>query len=214
MANYGDIKTSVKAFIGDDYTDFDNQIDEMTVNAEKRISREIFLPKMMTWKTDGTLTQGTATLDLPSAATGVIHFLSATDVNGDQIILERRTASFIRDYWTDPTETGVPKYYAIYDDDTVMIGPTPGYQTGSTDYPYTLLYEARITGLTASDGTETWLSTDAEDVLIYAILCEGALFHKNPEMTAMYEAEYKKRRDSLQAEIRRVMTDGTNMRAG
>lgn len=216
MADYTAIKATVEAFIADDYADFDGQIDEMVINAEKRISRELFLPNQMTWKTNGTLTQGTATLTLPSGATGVIHFFSITDVNGDQIILEKRTASFLRDYWTDPTETGVPKYYATYDDSTVFFAPTPNYQTGTTDYPYTLLHEVRVTGLTASGGTTTWLSTEAEDLLIYAILVEGALFHKDGNAADgegtrdFYEKEYQKRLASMQAEIRRVMTDGTN----
>jgi len=216
MADYDSIKASVKAFISDDYADFDGQIDEMTINAEKRISRELSLPAQMTWKDDATLTQGTATLDLQSDAIGSIHFFSITDANGDQIILERRTPSFIRDYWTDPTETGVPKYYAEYDADTVLLGPTPNFQVGSTDYPYTMLYDVRVGGLTASGVTTTWLSLNAEDVLIYAILHEGAMFHKDGATAgeegsqAFYEKEYQKRLASLAAEVGRVLTDRTN----
>lgn len=213
--DYDGLKTALKGYISDDYTDFDSLIDEIVVNAEKRISRDLNLPAQTTWKTDGTLTQGTNTLDLPSTATGVLHWVSITLSTGKQVILKKRATSFLRDYAPDPTSTGQPVYYATYDDDTILLAPTPDYQTGSTDYPYTLVYETRITGLTASGATTTWLSLNAEDLLLQACLVEGAMIHENFSgedggSLKVYEAEYANRLESQRAEIMRVMRDQTN----
>lgn len=213
MAAYSAIKTTVKAFLQDDYADFDGQIDEAVINAEKRLSRDLNLPDQFTWKTNGTLTQGTATLALPAGATGVIHWLSITPSSGKQSILQRRTTSFIRDYAPAPATTGEPKYYGIYDDATLLLGPTPNYQTGTTDYPYTLVYEVRIGTLTATEATTTWFSTNAEDLLIYAILVEGAMFHKamakagSEGSREFYEKEYERRLESQRTEVARIMRD-------
>lgn len=213
--DYDGLKAALKAYISDDYTDFDGLVDEIVVNAEKRLSRDLNLPAQTTWLTGSTLTQGTNTLDLPSAATGVIHWISITLSSGKQVILEKRTTSFCRDYAPDPTATGQPLYYATYDDNTILLAPTPNYQAGSTNYPYTLVYEVRITGLTTSGATTTWLSLNAEDLLLLACLVEGALIHKDfggedGGGLKVYEAEYKARLDSQRAEIQRVMRDQTS----
>ncbi|MEQ8226728.1 MAG: hypothetical protein RIA64_01480 [Rhodospirillales bacterium] len=213
--DYDGLKAVLKGYLSDDYTDFDDLIDEIVVNAEKRISRDLNLPAQTTWLTGSTLTQGTNTLDLPSTSTGVIHWISITKSDGTQVILKRRETSYLRDYAPDPTSTGQPVYYAIYDADTILLAPTPDYQTGTTDYPYTLVHEVRITGLTVSGATTTWLSENAEDLLLQACLVEGAMIHKDfggedGGGLKVYEAEYKIRLDSQRAEVARVMRDQTN----
>ena len=94
--------------------------------------------------------------------------------------------SFIRDYTPNASTTGQPKYYALFDDDTFILAPTPD-QT----YTVELHYKYRPASLTAgSDGGTTWISDNAPDALLYGTLVEAATFLKVPEEVALYQQRF------------------------
>ena len=84
--------------------------------------------------------------------------------------------TFIRDYTPAEATTGLPVYYAVFDDDTFILAPTP-----DDTYTFELHYKYRPASLTAgaSDGT-TWLSTNAMNAMLYGSLMEGGTFLKMP----------------------------------
>ena len=95
--------------------------------------------------------------------------------------------SFIRDYTPNASTTGLPKYYALFDDTTFLLAPTP-----DTGYSFELHYKYRPASLTAgADGGTTWLSTNAPDALLYGALIEAATFLKTPEEVGQYEQRFK-----------------------
>ena len=94
--------------------------------------------------------------------------------------------SFIRDYTPNASTTGETKYYALFDDNTFILAPTP-----ASDYSFELHYKYRPASLTAgADSGTTWLSTNAPDAMLYGTLVEAATFLKVPEEIGQYEQRF------------------------
>ena len=101
--------------------------------------------------------------------------------------------SFIRDFTPNSTTTGTPKYYALFDDDTFMLAPTP-----DQNYSFELHYKYRPASLTTTSGSDTtWLSSNAPDALLYGTLVEAATFLKNPQEVTQYEQRFIQAINSL-----------------
>ena len=83
--------------------------------------------------------------------------------------------------------TGNPRYYAVFDINNFIIGPTPS--AGSTTE---LNYFYRPASLTAgSESGTTWLSENAELTLLYGTLIEAYLYMKGePDIMAAYEKRF------------------------
>ena len=100
-------------------------------------------------------------------------------------------------YPNPTTDTGIPKYYALFgpalagsaitDELTFILGPTP-------DAAYTVelhfyYYPESIT--TAADG-RTWLGDNFDTVLLYGSLVEAYTYMKGEQdVMAFYETKYK-----------------------
>ena len=100
-------------------------------------------------------------------------------------------------YPNPTTDTGIPKYYALFgpalagsaitDELTFILGPTP-------DAAYTVelhfyYYPESIT--TAADG-RTWLGDNFDTVLLYGCLVEAYTYMKGEQdVMAFYETKYK-----------------------
>ena len=86
--------------------------------------------------------------------------------------------------YPNPSTTGEPKHYAIFDTTAFILGPTPdsGY-TMELHYGY---YPESI--VTAST---TWLGDDFDSALLNGALIEAIRFLKGePDMVALYEKMY------------------------
>ncbi len=106
-------------------------------------------------------------------------------VNGEIRFLDVRDMSFINEYNQEQI-TGAPKYYANWDENTVIVAPTP-------DQAYTiqLNYILKPTGLSSTTST-TYLSQQFPNGLLYACLVEAYGFLKGPQdMLQYYENRYK-----------------------
>ena len=115
----------------------------------------------------------------------VIRSLQVFNTNGAISFLDVRDMTFINEYNQDNT-TGIPKYYANWDEDTVIVAPTP-------DQAYTIQinYILKPTGLSANTAT-TYLSQQFPNGLLYACLVEAYGFLKGPQdMLQYYENRYK-----------------------
>jgi hypothetical protein len=112
---------------------------------------------------------------------GVYEFLLNKDVN------------FIRQAYPQPTDTGQPKYYALFgpqtndpNELTFILGPTPGLTYGVELHYY--YYPESIS--TASSGT-TWLGDNFDSVLLYGSLVEAYTFMKGEaDLVTLYNTKY------------------------
>ena len=184
-----------------DYTETDTNVltaaitNDFIEHAELRIFREIDLDVYKKNAT-ATLTASTPFVTMPGVIPTDFEFVryitiysssgslgSLTD--NERIVLQKKDASFLSEYWPNRTSTGVPKYYANYDEDSLILAPTP-----NAAYTMDLEYNAQPTGLSSSN-TTTWVSNNAPMLLLYACLIEAFKFLKGPaEMLQTYTQSY------------------------
>lgn len=105
-----------------------------------------------------------------------------------------RRYEYIREYWPDATNTGIPKFYCDYDYQHWLIGPTP-----DDDYSFEVLYYERVQPLDSSNQTN-WFTQYAPQALLYGSLLQAMPFLKNDERIPMWRAEYDIVMSSLKTE--------------
>ena len=112
-----------------------------------------------------------------------------------------RKYEYLREYWPDPTQTSVPKFYADYDYTHWLVAPTP-------DLPYTfeVLYYERIQPLDSTNQTN-WFTTYAPQALLYGSLLQAMPFLKNDERVQMWQAQYNSIMQTLIAEDKLRVAD-------
>jgi hypothetical protein len=181
---YDELVTNIRNYTEVDSNVFSNSvIDTFITMAENRILRDIDLDVFKQEDT-GSLTTDIRFLQAPS--TILTHRYLMVVVDDDRIFLDFRDNSFIREFWSDYTLTGVPKYYAVWDQNTFQVAPTP-----NQDYTVQMGYIYRPAQLSASN-TTTWISTKAPEALLYACLIQAYSYTKGPlEMLQYFENSYK-----------------------
>ena len=105
--------------------------------------------------------------------------------NSSRAFLEYRDVNFISEYNGEGNQ-GLPKYYSYWDENTIVMAPTP-----DQNYNMQINYNLKPTGLSSSN-TETYLSKEFPNGLLYACLVEAYGFLKGPaDMIQFYEGKYK-----------------------
>jgi len=105
--------------------------------------------------------------------------------NSSRAFLEYRDVNFISEY-NGTGSQGLPKYYSYWDENTIVLAPTP-----DQNYNMQINYNLKPTGLSSSN-TETYLSKEFPNGLLYACLVEAYGFLKGPaDMIQFYEGKYK-----------------------
>ena len=178
------------------YTEIDSNVftaaivNTFITMAENRILRDIDLDAFKK-ESNATMTTGNRFLPAPSDFL-TQRYLMITNSDGDQVLLDLRDQSFMKEYWPDHTDTGTPKYYSVWDDGNFYIAPTP-----DDSYSVQLGYIYRPAQLSSSN-TETWVSKNAPEALLYACLIQAYSYTKGPlEMLQYYEQSYMQAIQSL-----------------
>ena len=196
MTTYSELVTQIR-----DYCETDSNVLTTTIvndiieHAELKIFREIDLDVFKKYKT-ASLTSSDAFVAMPGALpvdfefARYVHIFSPSGSLGgltdnERVTLQKKDSSYINEYWPNRTSTGIPKYYANWDNDTIILAPTP-----NAAYTIELAYNAQPTGLSSSN-TTTWVSNNAPQLLLYACLIEAFKFLKNPDMLNIYTVSYK-----------------------
>ena len=177
--NYTELKANVEdiceqTFTADQHAMFAQQ-------AEQKIYNTVQLPALRKNQT-GTLTSGNKYLTMP---TNMLYVYSLAIISGsDYIYLLDKDSNFIREAYPNPATTGVPKHYAIFDDTSFIVGPTPNADF-SAEIHFGYYPESIVTA-----GT-TWLGTNFDSALLNGALVEAIRFQKGEaDMVALYEKLY------------------------
>ena len=200
-----------------DYTEVDSNVLTSTIvngfieNAELRIFRDVDSDNNRRYAT-ANLVVNQRFIDLPDNA---LVIRSAQIVDGGsgstRNFLEYRDTSFMSEF-NSTGVTGEPKYYGMWDNNTIVLAPTP-----NSTYQIQLNYILKDPGL-SSTNTETYLSKYFPNGLLYACLVEAFSFLKGPnDLLQLYEGKYKQvvegfsieqmgrsRRDEYQSGVPRV----------
>lgn len=181
---YDELVTNIRNYTEVGSNVFTNSvINTFITMAENQILREIDLDVFKVEVT-ANMTAGNKFLTAPNGI--LTHRYMMITVDDDQVFLDFRDTSFMKEYWPDGTATGVPKYYSVWDQDTFYIAPTP-----TLNYPVELGYIYRPPQL-SSTNTTTWISTNAPEALLYACLIQAYSYTKGPkDMMDYFRGAYK-----------------------
>jgi hypothetical protein len=177
--NYTELSDAIVAETENTDTTFLANVPVFIKNAEKRIYQAVKIPALRANKTS-TFTQNNQYVTLPTDFLAPWEF--AVIQSGTYSYLLLKDVSFIREAYPSPTNTGIPKYYAVFDENTAIVAPTPN-ATLANELHYFYYPESIITAV------NTWLGDNFEGVLFYGALLEAAVFMKSEEDTVKVYSE-------------------------
>jgi hypothetical protein len=176
----------------------ETQINTFIKQAEQRIFNTVQFPSLRKNVT-GTTTLNNKYLSAPSDFLAV-YSLAVIDATGAYEYLLNKDVNFIRQAYPQPTDTSIPRYYALFgptttndatpvitDEISFILGPTPDAAYSVELHYY--YYPESIT--TAADG-RTWLGDNFDSVLLYGSLVEAYTFMKGEtDMVTLYNTKYQ-----------------------
>jgi len=184
-----------------DYTE--NTFQTVDVNlfitqAEQRIYNSVQFPSIRKNVT-GTITASNKYLSAPDDFLAT-YSLAIFSGSGPYTFLLNKDVNFIREAYPTPTDTGTPKYYALFGPTTTagppslptnelsfILGPTPD-ATYSAELHY-YYYPESITTIASG---QTWLGDNFDTVLLYGSLVEAYSYMKGEsDLLALYDTKYK-----------------------
>jgi hypothetical protein len=180
---YTTLKTAIQDYTQNTETTFDSQLARFILNAEERILKECQLD-VFRKSVQGSATSSNKFLNKPTDFLAQ-NSLSVINSSSNEFLLYKQV-TMLQDYTPNPATTGVPKYYADWDDTTFLLAPTP-----DSNYTMELHYFYRPTSITTSADGTSWLGTNAELGLLYASLVEAYTFMKGePDLLQLYNQRY------------------------
>ena len=181
--NYSQLKAAIQSYVENEFDSTD--LDVFITQAEQRIYNSVqiaYLRKNVT----GTLTSGNQYLTLPTDWLDTFS-LAVLDSSSNYNYLLNKDVNFILEAFPAvASDKGLPKYYGLFDDTTLILGPTP--DSGYTMELHYYYYPESITA--ASSGT-TWLGDNYSSALLYGGILEAYTFMKGePDMMQEYQKRY------------------------
>ena len=185
IRNYTEVSSTVLS---------DSVLATMIKNAENKITRAIDTDQNVFYATSNAIV-GNRYVTIPSDLRA-IRYVQFKDQAGNQFYLEQRDTSFMAEYYSTPGTQAVdiPKYYANWDEEFLVIAPTP-----DKTYEITLAYNKQPETITDTTSTPapatagTYLSNKYQDLLLYACLVNTYGYLKGPQdMLQYYQGAYEK----------------------
>ena len=182
---YDTLKQAIQDYTENDETSFVNNLPLFIRQSEERILKNVQL-SLFRKNVNGTLTASNKYLACPSDFLAPFS-LSFVDSDSDHVFLDFKDVDFVQSFNPDAASTGNPRYYAVFDVDNFVLGPTP-----NSSYAVELHYFYRPASLTAGSGSgTTWLSENAELALLYGSLIEAYIYMKGEQdVMAQYEKRF------------------------
>jgi hypothetical protein len=192
--NYTALSNAIQAYTENTEADFVANIPVFVTQAEQRIYNSVQFPSIRKNVT-GVTTVNNKYLQCPLDFLAV-YSMAVIDAAGSYEYLLNKDVNFIRQAYPVPTDTGIPRYYALFgpavsgstisDELSFILGPTPD-STYSVELHY-YYYPESIT--VAADG-QTWLGDNFDTVLLYASLVEAYTYMKGEaDMMALYNQKF------------------------
>ena len=181
--NYTELVASIKTYTENTETDFVAEIPTFVKQAEDRIYHMVQIPALRKTQS-GVLTASNRFLSTPSDYISSFS-LAVIDASGNYVHLLNKDVNFLREAYPAVATEAEPRFYALWDEDTIVLAPTPAAGL-STVLTYFYKPESIVTA------TNTWLGDESEAALLYGCLLEAYTFMKGePDLIQMYDTRYK-----------------------
>ena len=148
--NYAQLVSEIESYTENQFAT--NDINTFIQEAERRIYNSVQLPALRK-NVIGTTTSGNKYLGIPSDWLSTFS-LAVINANNEYLYLLNKDVNFIRQSFpdTDSDFYGEPQYYAVFDNTTFILGPTPN-AAYSTELHYFYYPETIIQGRLYSFGS-------------------------------------------------------------
>jgi len=165
------LKTAIQDYTDNSETSFVTHLPDFIKAAEEKIFKSIDLD-IFRKNVTSAFTSSDAFMSVPSDY--LASFSLQITSSGSESFLLQKDVNFLREYTPSASTTGVPKYYARFDENNFIVAPTP-----NSNYTIELHYYHRPASLTAgADSGTTWVSTNAPFALLYGALIEAYTYMK------------------------------------
>ncbi len=183
---FDQLKTAIQDYTENDETTFVNNLSLFIRQAEERILKSVQL-SLFRKNATASCTASNKYLACPGDFLAPFS-LSLAGTDGDKFFIDFKDPSFLQTYTPDPTTTGSPRYYCVFDVDNFLLAPTP-----NAAFTAELHYFYRPQSITElSDSSTTWLSENAEMALLYGAMIEAYIYMKGEQdMMAMYNKRFQ-----------------------
>ena len=179
---YTTLKQTIQDYLETTETTFVSNLPNIITQAEERILKEVQLPDFRKNVT-GSLSSDNEYLSTPTDYLAIYSL--AVDNSGYEYLLNK-DVNFIREAYPVSTVTGVPKYYALFNESTIIVAPTP-----SSSFNVELHYFYRPESITVAASGTSWLGDNAENALLYGSLVESYTFLKgDADLLQLYMSQY------------------------
>ena len=193
--NYAALSAAIQDYTQNYETEFVANIPVFIQQAEQRIYNTVQFPSLRKNVTGSTSTNNKY-LSCPGDFLAV-YSMAVIDGTGAYEYLLNKDVNFIRQAYPQPTDTAIPKYYALFgptvsgvtisDELSFILGPTP-----DAVYSVELHYYYFPESITVAADGQTWLGDNFDTVLLYGSLVEAYTFLKGEaDLMALYDGKYK-----------------------
>ena len=192
--NYTQLSDAIQAYTENTEANFIAEIPVFVQQAEQRIYNTVQFPSIRKNVT-GVVSTTSNYLAAPDDYLAT-YSLAVIDATGAYEYLLNKDVNFIRQAYPDPTETGLPRYYALFgpavsgstitDELTFIIGPKP-----DANYTVELHYYYYPESITVAADGRTWLGDNFDSVLLYGSLVEAYTYMKGEtDMMQLYNQKF------------------------
>lgn len=197
--NYLDLVAEINSYTENAFQTAD--INTFIDQAEQRVYNSVQLPALRK-NVLGTTTVNNKYITCPTDWLATFS-MAVIDADDNYRYLLDKDVNFIRESYpsTNPAYYGEPEYYALFDQNTFIVGPTP-----DANYNIELHYYYYPESIVTAGAT--WLGDNFDSVLLYGSLLEAYTYLKG-EADVM--ANYQKRYDEAMALLKQL-GDGKNRR--
>jgi len=182
--NYSQLSTLIQDYCESTETSFVANIPTFVQLAEERIYNSVQIPAIRKNVT-GTMTINFQYFSLPSDWLSTFSLAVIDPTTGEYEYLLNKDVNFIRASYPPPNSYGKPQYYAIWNNSSMILGPTPDLAyTAELHYYY---YPPSIV-----TNSTSWLGDNFETVLLYGSLREAYTYLKGEaDMMQYYDQKYQ-----------------------
>ena len=187
--NYAALSAAIQAYTENTEADFVANIPVFVQQAEQRIYNSVQFPSIRK-NVMGVTSTNNKYLECPSDFLAV-YSMAVIDASGEYEYLLNKDVNFIRQAYPQPTDTAIPKYYALFGPQSsnaaelsFILGPTPN-AIYNVELHYYFYPESIVTA------SNTWLGDNFDSVLLYASLVEAYTYMKGEtDMMQLYNQKF------------------------
>ena len=182
---YTELVAQIGSYTENTYPTVD--VNTFITQAENRIFNSVNLPDLRRNDTGG-ISAANKYLNVPLDWLATYSLAVIDNATNEYTFLLNKDVNFIRESFpdTDATHYGKPKYYAVFDDETFILGPTP-----DIDYGAELHYFFYPESITTATSGKSWLGDNYSTALLYGSLLEANTYlMSNAEKMSMLDKRY------------------------